>query len=410
MNGPRDEFFAGAGFAADQNRRIAAGDLGHSQQDGGERGRAADNLFEHRGLVDFLSKRDVLFPQSLLGSLAILDIGICDVPPHELSLVVAQRVGANQEPPIGSVPGPQAHLHLASGAGQYRTIDMCRDPVDVIRMNLRFTVSLTPLVESDAEIRERDSVRIQALGLGSQDADKLGREIQNLAEFTFALAQRACEDLVLRDVDAGSDEPREQPAVCRWGADAPYVTNRPVRTHDPLRELESATLRQYRPNFLRDEISVVRMHERHVFREGRCLRRRIEAVDREQLGRPLLKARRSERPASRMCEPLSLRQVELGLLAFVHVEVDPDPVEDRSVIPTERLCATEEPAVIALSVPNATTRLSGAARPQIVRPDSPHCFVIVRMQKRDMRIPRGPRVGSEAQWMILRQAEVVRTS
>src|SRR6266436_1537300 len=195
---------------------------------------------------------------------------------------------------------------------------MCRDPVDVIRMNLRFTVSLTPLVESDAEIRERDSVRIQALGLGSQDADKLGREIQNLAEFTFALAQRACEDLVLRDVDAGSDEPREQPAVCRWGADAPYVTNRPVRTHEP-----------------------------HVFREGRCLRRRIEAVDREQLGRPLLKARRGERPASRMCEPLSLCQVELGLLAFVNVEVDPDPVEDRSVVPTERLRATEEPAVIA---------------------------------------------------------------
>src|SRR5713101_6392750 len=287
---------------------------------------------------------------------------------------------------------------------------MCRDPVDVVRMNLRSTVCLTPLVERDAEIRERDSVRIQALGLGSQDADKLGHEIQNLAELTFALAQRACEDLVLRDVDPGSDEPRDQPTVCRWGADAPYVTNRPVRTHDPLRELESATLRQDRPNFLRDEIAVVRMHERHVFREGRCLRRGIEAVDREQLGRPLLKPRRGERPASRMCEPLSLCQVELGLLAFVDVEVDPDPVEDRSVVPTERLRATEEPAVIALSVPNSTTRLSGGARPQIVRPDSPHFFVIVRMQKGDMRVPRGASDGSEPKRMILWQAQVVRTA
>src|SRR6267154_1262377 len=213
-----------------------------------------------------------------------------------------------------------------------------------------------------------------------------------------------------RFVGTGIDEPREQPAVCRWGADAPYVTNRPVRTHDPLRELESATLRQYRPNFLRDEISIVRMHERHVFREGWCLRRRIEAVDREQLGRPLLKARRGERPASRMCEPLSLCQVELGLLAFVNVEVDPEPVEDRSVVPTERLRATEEPAVIALSVPNSTTRLSRAARPQIVRPDSPHFFVIVRMQKGDMRIPRGACVDSEPKRVILRQSEVVRTS
>src|ERR1700686_3607901 len=98
---------------------------------------------------------------------------------------------------------------------------MCLGPVDVVRMNLRSTVSLTPLVERDAEIRERDSVRIQALGLVSQDADKLGREIQNLAEFTLALAQRACEDLVLRDVNPVSDEPLGYAAVCRRRADAP---------------------------------------------------------------------------------------------------------------------------------------------------------------------------------------------
>src|SRR5262249_27481462 len=88
---------------------------------------------------------------------------------------------------------------------------MCLDPVEVVRMNFRPTVPLTPLVESDAEIRERDSVRIKALDAGSQDADKLGHEIQNLAEFTLALAQRACEDLVLRHVDPGSDEPLDHP-------------------------------------------------------------------------------------------------------------------------------------------------------------------------------------------------------
>src|SRR5712692_2089654 len=287
---------------------------------------------------------------------------------------------------------------------------MCLDPVDVVRMNLRSTVSLTPLVESDAVIRERDSVRIQALGLGSQDADKLGREIHHLPEFTLALAQRAGEELVLRNVNPGSDEPLEHSAVCRWRADAPDITNRLVRTHDPLREVESAMLRQHRLNLLRDDISVVRMHERHVFLDGRCFFRRIEAVDREQLRRPVLKARRGERPASRMCEPLSLCQVELGLLAFVDVEIDPDPVEDRSVVPTKRLRAAEEPAVIALSVPNSTTRLIGAARPQILRPDSPHFFVIVRMQKRDMRVPRSASDSSEPKRMILWQPQIVRTA
>src|ERR1700733_10496281 len=162
MNCPRDKFFAGTGFAANQNRRIAAGDLGHSRQDRGERGRGADNLFKHRGFVDFLSKRNVFFLQSLLGFLAILDIGTCDVPPHELSLVVAKRVGTNQEPTIGSVAGSQTYLQLVRGAGRQRTVDMCFDSVDVVRMSLRYIVSLAPLVESDAVIRERDSVRIQA--------------------------------------------------------------------------------------------------------------------------------------------------------------------------------------------------------------------------------------------------------
>src|SRR5712671_3299839 len=277
-------------------------------------------------------------------------------------------------------------------------------------MNFSAGPLVLPLIKTDPEVIECDAVDVKALAVGPKNSDELRREVQRLPEFHFTLAQCACEDFVLRDVDPGSDEPLGHSAVCRWRADAPDMTNRSVRPHDPLREVESAMFRQHRPNVLRDDISVVRMHERHVFLDGGCLLRRIEAVDREQLRRPVLKARRGKRPASRMREPLSLRQVELGLLAFVDVEVDPDPVEDRSVVRTERLRAAEEPAVIALSVANSTTRLSGAAGPQIVRPDSPHFFMIVRMQKGDMRVPRSARDGSEPERMILRQAQVVRTA
>src|SRR3979490_1262376 len=204
-------------------------------------------------------------------------------------------------------------------------------------MNFSAGRSVLPLIKTDTEVVKCDAVDIEALAVGPENSYELRREVQRLPEFHFTFAQRLRENLVLRDVDPGSDEPLEHSAVVRWRADAPDVTNRLVRTHDPLREVEPAMLRQHRPNFLRDEISVVRMHERHVFLDGRCFLRRIEAVDREQLRRPVLKARRGERPASRMREPLSLCQVELGLLAFVDVEVDPDPVEDRFVVPPEPL-------------------------------------------------------------------------
>src|SRR6267378_6453477 len=74
------------------------------------------------------------------------------------------------------------------------------DLVDVVRMNLRSTVSLAPLVEADAQIRERDSVRIQAFGLGSQDADKLRHKVQYLTELGFLCADLFLGRLALGDV------------------------------------------------------------------------------------------------------------------------------------------------------------------------------------------------------------------
>src|SRR3954464_1873593 len=103
MNSPRDEFFAGAGFAGDQNRRIAAGDLRHVRQDGGQRGRAANNLFEHRGLVDFLSKRHVFLLKSLFSSLAVVDISAGNVPTRNLPLFVAQGAVTGQKPSVTSI-------------------------------------------------------------------------------------------------------------------------------------------------------------------------------------------------------------------------------------------------------------------------------------------------------------------
>src|SRR5258706_6875830 len=120
MYGSRDELLAGAGLAGDQNRRITAGDLGHSRQDGGQRGRGSDNLFEHRRLVDFLSKRDVFLLQSLLSPLVVVDIGTGDIPMHDLAIVVAHRGVASEEPAIASVTVAATQLQLKGGAAGQR--------------------------------------------------------------------------------------------------------------------------------------------------------------------------------------------------------------------------------------------------------------------------------------------------
>src|SRR5471030_2033983 len=209
-------------------------------------------------------------------------------------------------------------------------------------MHFNSEASLTPLVQADAVIHERHSVRIKALALRAQYADDLRREVQHLPEFLLALAQCLCEAFLLRDIDPYSDEPLERPAAGRGRADAAYMTNRSVRTHDPICDVESAMLGQHRLDLLRDELPIGWMYERDVFRDARRFTVGIQTMNRKQLGRPVLETRSGELPASRVREPLSLCQVVLGLLSFFDVDVDPDPVEDRAIVPSERLHATEE--------------------------------------------------------------------
>ena len=124
----------------------------------------------------------------------------------------------------------------------------------------------------------------------------------------------------------------------------------------------------------------------------------------------MLKARRRERPASCVCEPLSLRQVELASLAFLDIDVDSDPAEDRSVVLFKRLRAAEEPAITASSVSGPKTHFARAAGSQALRPDPPRLFVIFWMEKRDMRVPCGRGVRSRTKRMIAREPSVVRIS
>src|SRR6516164_8210639 len=174
------------------------------------------------------------------------------IPADDLAVVVPDWIHPSEKPPIASIDVAQAQLHRIGGLSAGEIV-----PVPpVVRMN-DFTVILPPLFKSEACVIKRGAVGIETLEHGSEHDDEFRGEVQRLPEFALALAQFSCEDLLLCDINAGPDEPLKNPAICRRCADAPDVTDRPVRTHDPLRKVESATLRQHRLNLLRDKISVV---------------------------------------------------------------------------------------------------------------------------------------------------------
>ena len=73
MDGPGDELLARAGLAGDQHGGIGRRDLGHVGEHRPEGRGGADDLLEHRRLVDLLTEDDVLSLQLVLQP---LDLGV----------------------------------------------------------------------------------------------------------------------------------------------------------------------------------------------------------------------------------------------------------------------------------------------------------------------------------------------
>src|SRR5207249_3148039 len=120
---------------------------------------------------------------------------------------------------------------------------------------------------------------------------------------------------------------------------------------------------------------------------------------------------------ARATEPLRVGQIRLASpkfhfdsLAFLDIEVDSDPVEDRSVVRSKGLRAAEEPAVAAFSVTSPKTHFAWAASSQALRPDPPRLLMILWMEKGDMGVPGWRGVRSIPKRMIAREPTVVRSS
>src|SRR6266852_4878104 len=95
-----DEFLARSGFTRNENRGIAWCNFGDAREHSLQSGGGPDNLFKHRGLVDFFTESGVLQLEFLLGSLAFINIRRRSIPARNLSLVVAQWTITTQKPSI----------------------------------------------------------------------------------------------------------------------------------------------------------------------------------------------------------------------------------------------------------------------------------------------------------------------
>src|SRR5262249_12680627 len=90
---------------------------------------------ESGNVVDNLSPGDLARAQSLLPPLAVLDIEIGSMPSGDLPRLVAQRVRANQEPPIDAIITAHACFRVHRSARSHARLPMLYESRAVLRMN-----------------------------------------------------------------------------------------------------------------------------------------------------------------------------------------------------------------------------------------------------------------------------------
>src|SRR5208282_6780725 len=116
--------FACSRFARDKDRGITRCNFGNAREYAFQSRRCSNDLFKHRGFVDFFTQSDVFAAKPLFRPLAILDVRRGNIPAHNLSVFVVQWVVTSQEPAKTSVALAQAELQLENSATSESTIKM----------------------------------------------------------------------------------------------------------------------------------------------------------------------------------------------------------------------------------------------------------------------------------------------
>ncbi len=126
-------------------------------------------------------------------------------------------------------------------------------------------------------------------------------------------AQLLCEQLLLGHIHCRTDKPFEKPLFHNGNCHGADVAHLPVASDDPLYLIKATVLLLHAFDGFSHGGSVLRMDKGKILFNRRCAILRIQAVDFEQLIRPIVTSI-VECPTPHMREALSFTEIKLVLL------------------------------------------------------------------------------------------------
>jgi hypothetical protein len=151
-----------------------------------------------------VSELALVLPDALRGPLAIIDIGPRGVPAHDPPSVVAQRGDTNEEPPVLTVPSPEAPFRLPRSGFGKPALPSRRERIDVVRVCVPPDDWPSHLFERQPVVVEHDLVAVETGPVRRDDRDMMRNQLDDLSPLAFPLADPVFCLLAIFDVDARS--------------------------------------------------------------------------------------------------------------------------------------------------------------------------------------------------------------
>src|ERR1700752_42604 len=144
--------------------------------------------------------------QGTLGPLSILNIGVCAVPSHNISCLVAKRRRTKQEPAVFSIEAPHPRLDLLCGSARQHVAPAVEQSGEIRRMYCGLPLPAESSFNRQTGIVEPALVQILGVSVGSrlprESRDSIQRELKLMLRFgKVSLTLSQCEFRALPILD-----------------------------------------------------------------------------------------------------------------------------------------------------------------------------------------------------------------
>src|SRR4029077_1911257 len=190
MNSAGNEFLSSSGFAQYEDSGICWRHLCHLRQHAAKWFGRPNDLFEHRGTVDFFTQHEIFIVRPFLAAFAVVNVRCRCVPANNVALLIEEWVVSDEEPTIPPILPEHAIFHFKRLATFQARLPLFIRLFQVIWMQfLRVKAFRMDVFRLNTGVFEKRPIRVKTSAIWSYHDDVVRYGIRYLPKLDLVLPE-----------------------------------------------------------------------------------------------------------------------------------------------------------------------------------------------------------------------------